>query len=123
MVDKATEAKTLADKHKEVFEVIFDPQDFPSIVMSSSLLITALGITVYEAAYCKTPVVVIGNYKTDKETGRAFHKSGCCEYLGYYEDVTDRKIMNAVKRMYAKKVTVKAPDKKGVERMARKIYG
>ena len=51
------------------------------------LAITGGGITSFEACSAGIPCIIIANEHHEEQVGRFFKRSGCAEYLGYYQDV------------------------------------
>lgn len=84
--------KAIASKHKDIFKLYQSPANYAQIIASSSLVITALGISIYEISYLGVPIIVIGNYKADLKVGEILEKMGYCKYLGYYKNADQNSI-------------------------------
>ena len=83
-------------RNKVNFIVGADVNKMASLMCEADVAITAFGITLYELAYMGVPSVVIANYREDKEDMAAFDKQGAGITLGYFEEVTDLDIRDAV---------------------------
>lgn len=114
------EIRALARSYDNVcnFEVYQTPSDYASVVASSSLAITALGISLYEFNFLEIPCIVVGNYKTDVDVGLKLEKAGYCSFAGYYKDVTQEKILSLASRRFRFKKLKDSCDSKAVERLA-----
>lgn len=116
--------KTYKRKINENFEIIKEAKDFPKLLSRARLVITALGITVYEAAYFKIPTLVINNYKTDFNDSQSLEKLGFCKSLGFYRNLNSRDIAEGLRDLLflksraAKLKSKMLPDENGAGRIA-----
>jgi len=85
------------------FKIIKESRNFANLLNQSYLIITALGITVYEAAYLGIPPIVINNYRDDLVKSVELEKLGLCKSLGYYKDVSNKDILENVRAALSKK--------------------
>ena len=106
-----------------VFQIHVNPDNYEEILARSSLAVTAVGITLYELAYLQIPTVVIGNYKSDLNTGRILESLGYCRFLGYHKELRQKDIRKAFLNVNEKQCLsmtgqVQLPDGEGVKRLA-----
>jgi UDP-2,4-diacetamido-2,4,6-trideoxy-beta-L-altropyranose hydrolase len=80
-------------------EFIRDKDDLSALMAESHIAITALGTTIYELACLGVPSIIIANYRTDEMDTEAFRKLGISLPLGYYEDVSDAAIRQALEML------------------------
>ncbi len=66
------------------------------LLAESHIVVTAVGTTIYEAAFIGVPSVVIGNYASDEEDVARIERLGIGVGLGYFEDVDDARLRDAV---------------------------
>ncbi len=92
--------------------VVSGISDLSRLMARSHVVITALGITIYEAAYLGIPLIVLGNYRSDARDMEAINRSGFGLALGYHEDVTETAIAQGLQRLVT--------DRKLYETMSRK---
>jgi spore coat polysaccharide biosynthesis protein SpsF len=91
-----SQVELLVAEYDRDFELHEMPDDYAQIVASSSLAVTAFGISIYEFAYFNTPVKVICNYKSDLNEARVLEEMGLCECLGHYKDLTQEDIRSGI---------------------------
>lgn len=94
-----SQVESLVAKYGRDFELHEMPDDYAQIVASSSLAVTALGISIYEFAYFNKPVKVICNYKSDLKEARVLEEMGLCECLGYYKDLTQEDVRSGILKL------------------------
>jgi spore coat polysaccharide biosynthesis protein SpsF len=89
----------IKEQHYHNVEFIKGKDDLSDIMAESHIAVTALGTTIFELACLGVPAIIIANYRTDEKDMNAFKKVGICLPLGYYEDVSDGAIKQAVKTL------------------------
>jgi len=114
--------KILALRYKEIFKLYQEPDNYARIIASSSLVITALGILIFEVSYLGIPTIVLGNYREDLKVGKILDKMGYCKYLGYYKIVKQKNINKVILYVLNKKekLVVKT-SKNGTKNMSKAI--
>jgi len=116
------EIKTIASRHKNIFELYENPHNYAQIIASSSLAVTALGISIYEISHLGVPIMVIGNYESDSKAGRILEKKGYCKYMGYYKNITqDDARLHAAKLWAVKSKTPVKAGKNGTKNISEVI--
>ncbi len=93
-MDASKDLMELNNNGNFVFQA--DVKKMSLLMRDSDIAFTSFGITLFELAYMGVPSIVIANYREDKEDMDIFNKIGVGIPLGYYEDVTDGDIRNAV---------------------------
>jgi len=121
--DKIYEA---AGRCGNIFEIHVNPDNYEEILARSSLVVTAVGITLYELAYLQIPTLVIGNYKSDSKSGRILETLGYCKFIGYYRELRQKDIRETVlsvnkEQWLSMPSQVQLPDGEGVKRLAEVI--
>jgi spore coat polysaccharide biosynthesis predicted glycosyltransferase SpsG len=113
-----------ADRNLSIVE---KPAHFARVLSGAKALITALGVTVYEAAYFGIPTLVINNYESDLSDGVRLEKRGICKLLGYYREVTPDDIGRNVSMMLRQKAhrkrALRGFDGNGAVRIASIVLG
>lgn len=104
-----------------VCEIYDNPINYPKIMGSSSIAVTAVGISIYEFAYFKIPTLAIGNYTSDLNIGRILQRLGYCKFLGFYknlkrEDIT--KGILSIQKHSEDFLPKRRPDPEGVRRFS-----
>ncbi|RAP38972.1 hypothetical protein DID80_01165 [Candidatus Marinamargulisbacteria bacterium SCGC AAA071-K20] len=85
--------KKLAKKYPK-FTVHDNVSDLSTLFSEAGCVITGLGISIYEAAILKVPVIVISNYESDQNDEEALDNFNGIFPLGFYkqvepDDITD----------------------------------
>lgn len=105
-------------------QLIDGTANLTEVFQDVKFVFTALGVSVYEFNYLKLPVILIYNYKTDAKDATILEERGIVNNLGYYEKVTNRKIIAEPFRFIEKKIRIRrCVDRKGAERICRIIFG
>ncbi|MCK4752758.1 MAG: hypothetical protein KAS75_04870, partial [Planctomycetes bacterium] len=97
------EINKITGQYSSVFELYDNPADYMKVVSSAALAVTALGVSIYELAYLRIPVLVIANYKSDMEAGRILEESGYCKFMGYYGDLRANRLKDVLPTIDVKK--------------------
>lgn len=116
-----SEIHEIAHNYDNVFELYDNTPNYMKIAASSSLAVTALGISIYELAYLRIPVLVIANYRSDLDVGRILEKSGYCIFLGYFEDLTPDNLKKVLSTVDMEKYANITPDRHGTQRASNVI--
>jgi len=127
-IGKAFKHKAWLERYRRVerntIRIVREPKNFARLLSGARLVITAFGVTIYEAAYYRVPVFVIYNYPDDQRYSRLLERLGLCETIGYYKTVRKSDIIGRVRsflgskrggrRARGRKVTI---DAKGCRRI------
>lgn len=89
----------IEEQHYHNVEFIRGENDLSALMAESHIAVTALGTTIFELTCMGVPSIIIANYRTDEKDMNAFEKLGICLPIGYYEDVSDGAIKQAVETL------------------------
>jgi len=105
-------------------QIIDGTANLTEVFQDVKFVFTALGVSIYEFNYLKLPVILLYNYRTDAKDATILEERGIVKNLGYYEKVTDRKIIAETFRFIENKIRVRrCVDGQGAERICRIILG
>ena len=74
-------------KNDKRFTIIIDSNNFPKLMKESTLGIFTFGVSVFEAAVCKLPSLIISHSYENDESAKIIEKYGWSKYLGKYDQI------------------------------------
>lgn len=122
-------SSTMIDQIKKLKDYRFTIHENQSsllpILSEAGCLITALGISIYEAAYLKVPSIVLSNFKSDFQDEKVLDAIEGIFPVGYFQKVTEDDIKDSLHAIYNRADTHSSfcnavaalIDGKGVERV------
>lgn len=110
------------------FELKQDPKNYTDLVASSKLGIFSFGISVYEAAAMRLPLVVLSHSNENHKTAKNLEKYGWFKYVGKFDEINYSKLVTDSLNLYKNKqlldqmkINSKIIDTSGSARVAKKI--
>jgi spore coat polysaccharide biosynthesis predicted glycosyltransferase SpsG len=87
--------------------------DLSPLLSEAHIVVTAVGTTIYEAAFMGVPSVLISNYRSDAEDVAQIERLGISLGLGYFEDVDDARLQSAVASLLDDRVRYRGMSDRG----------
>lgn len=75
------------------------PMDLAPLMRHSGVLVTGLGVTMYEAAVLGLPSIVISNFETDREDEKRLTQISGIFPLGHFSTVTPPRLCSTLRRI------------------------
>lgn len=91
----------VAENYFKNIEVIIDPENFYQYLMESDFVISGCGTIVYELIYLGVNFSALGLSENQRPTLRSLSDHGMS--LGYFSEVSDKEIAQAIKRLLSRK--------------------
>ena len=85
------------------FELKQDPKNYTDLVASSKLGIFSFGISVYEAAVLRLPLVVLSHSNENHKTAKNLEKYGWFKYVGKFDEINYSKLVTDSLNLYKSK--------------------
>jgi spore coat polysaccharide biosynthesis predicted glycosyltransferase SpsG len=106
--------EAMASKYAQVFKIYHNPSNYAQLIATSSIAFTALGTSIYDFLYLKTPAIVIANYPEDTRIGKILDENHYCQFLDYYQKVTQKQIQIAISNINKKNFKFSTINKNGI---------
>lgn len=110
------------------FVIEKNPKDIYQIMSSSMLGIITFGVTVFETAFCKTPVFVIAHNNENEISAKKIEKYGWVKYLGKYDSINYNLLVKSIisyskdqKLLQSMRKSCEIIDGNGAKRVAKAI--
>ena len=85
-------------------QIVKNPSSLVSLMQQSSIGITTFGVTTYEAAICKLPLITIAHSNENDHSAKLVEELGWIKHFGKYDDIDYKDLVqNTIKLMRNKK--------------------
>lgn len=94
-------------KNDKRFHTVKNPSNLTQLLQQSSIGIVTFGITVYEAAICRLPLLVVSHSLENDSSAKLIEKYGWISYLGKYDKIDYTKLVKTTINLFTNKSKLK----------------
>jgi len=77
------------------FQMVKNPPSLVSLMQESSIGVTAFGVTTYEAAICKLPLITIAHSNENNSSAKLVEELGWVKHFGKYDDIDYKNLVQS----------------------------